>query len=177
MHLKRIKKGLAISLVAAMVILSNTYSIKAMENEDYSPEIDYSENANSKENDITGLTDEEFDTLYNQFLEHYKNVDFNSDDENIDAFIEYAIAVGAIKDTPQARDVLSVTYVANCKKVSGKWNITVTVKDRYDFAYQKWGSYRKGLSNAAKVALNNYGYNAQKVGAIKNYNISITINS
>lgn len=272
MHLKKIKKGLAISLAAAMIILSNTYSIKAMDNEDYSPETNYSENANSEENDITGLTDEEFDTLYNQFLEHYKNVNFNSDDENIDAFIEYAIAVGAIEDTPQARDALSVltyrkemrtvvaggraagyttsaellehslqdkpsnktykagsrvsnqiknsseykkeldkirntlksvsgtsksingsmaltsttdlhlafhavSYTANCKKVSGKWNITVTVTDRYDFAYQKWGSYGKGLSNAAKVALNNYGYNAQKVGAIKNYNVSITINS
>lgn len=71
----------------------------------------------------------------------------------------------------------AVSYTANCKKVSGKWNIIVTVKGCYDFAYQKWGSYGKGLSNAAKVALNDYGYNAQKVGAIKNYNVSMTINS
>lgn len=71
----------------------------------------------------------------------------------------------------------AVSYTANCKKVSGKWNITVTVTERYDFAYQKWGSYGKGLSNAAKVALNNYGYNAQKIGDIKNYNVSMTINS
>lgn len=272
MHLKKFKKGLAISLAAAMIILSNTYNVKAMESEGYSQKINYSESVNSEENDITGLTDEEFEILYNQFLDHYKDLNFNSEDYNVDIFIEYAVAVGAIENTPQARDALSVltyrkemrtvvaggraagyttsaellehslqdspskknygagtrvsnqiknsseykselnkinntlkgvsgpsktisgsmaltsttdlhlafhavSYTANCKKVSGKWNINVTVKDRYDFAHQKWGSYGKGLSSAAKVALNNYGYDAQKVGAIKNYDISITINS
>lgn len=66
-----------------------------------------------------------------------------------------------------------VSYTASGRKTNGKWNLTITFKDTYDFESQAWKNAM--TDNLAVTALNNYAAYAQSIGAIVPYNVLITV--
>lgn len=67
----------------------------------------------------------------------------------------------------------SVDYSVYGVKVNGKWTLTITFTDTYDFEIQQW---KNSMTDDALVTiLNNYAAIAQSIGAIVPYNITVTV--
>ena len=66
-----------------------------------------------------------------------------------------------------------VSYKVVGKKVNGKWNLTITFSDRYDFETQAWKNSM--TDNAAVTIMNNYAAYAQSIGAIVPYDVKVTV--
>lgn len=66
-----------------------------------------------------------------------------------------------------------VSYKVVGKKVNGKWNLTITFSDRYDFEAQAW---KNSMTDSAAVTImNNYAAYAQSIGAIVPYDVKVTV--
>jgi len=66
-----------------------------------------------------------------------------------------------------------VSYQVVGKKYKGKWNLTITFTDRYDFETQAW---RNSMTDhVAVTAINNYAAYAQSIGAIVPYDIKVFV--
>ncbi len=67
----------------------------------------------------------------------------------------------------------NVDYSVYGVKVNGRWTLTITFTDTYDFEIQQW---KNSMSDdAAVTVLNNYAACAQLIGAIVPYNITVTV--
>lgn len=68
-----------------------------------------------------------------------------------------------------------VSYNAKSTKNlnTGLWTTTITFNDTYDFDPLAWQGVSAGLGHAAVVALNNYAVDAERIGAIVPYKITI----
>ncbi len=66
-----------------------------------------------------------------------------------------------------------VSYVASGTKSKGKWNLTITFTDTYDFEMQAWKNAMTG--NPVVTVLNNYGAYAQSIKAIVPYKVKVTV--
>lgn len=69
-----------------------------------------------------------------------------------------------------------VSYVAyGTRTISGLWNLTITITDRYDFQQQPWANQ---MTTADLVTfINNEAAAAQDAGAIVPYNIRVTVST
>ena len=65
-----------------------------------------------------------------------------------------------------------VSYTASGVKTGDTWVLTITFKDRYDFAAKDWSSTLSAQS--VVTVINNYAVYAQTLDAIENYDISVT---
>lgn len=65
-----------------------------------------------------------------------------------------------------------VSYTASGTKAGDTWVLTITFKDRYDFAAGNWSSTLNAQSIV--TVINNYAVYAQTLDAIVNYDISVT---
>jgi len=67
----------------------------------------------------------------------------------------------------------SVDYSMYGVKVNGRWTLTITFTDTYDFAVQEW---ENAMTDSALVTiLNNYAAVAQLIGAVVPYDIAVTV--
>lgn len=66
-----------------------------------------------------------------------------------------------------------VSYVARGVNNNGRWTLTITISDRYDFEEQKWKNSM--TDNNLVTIINNYAAYAQDIGAIVPYNIKVTV--
>lgn len=66
-----------------------------------------------------------------------------------------------------------VSYTASGRNTNGKWTLTITFKDTYDFESQAWKNAM--TDNLAVTALNNYAAYAQSIGAIVPYNVQVIV--
>lgn len=89
-----------------------------------------------------------------------KSVEYNNRSGNTITF--------DIKNNP---DLYLAYHGMNYSEGSG----TVTFTDRYDFAFMKWEDTFSLQSIIA--AVNNFAFFAQCIGAIQNYDISVTVNT
>ncbi|MEQ2543297.1 hypothetical protein WMO27_18525, partial [Lachnospiraceae bacterium CLA-AA-H183] len=64
-------------------------------------------------------------------------------------------------------------YSATGVKSNGKWTLTITFTDTYDFDAQSWKNAM--TDNALVTILNNYAAYAQSIGAIVPYNVTVTV--
>lgn len=67
----------------------------------------------------------------------------------------------------------NVNYSATGVKSNGKWTLTITFTDTYDFDAQSWKNAM--TDNALVTILNNYAAYAQSIGAIVPYNVTVTV--
>lgn len=67
----------------------------------------------------------------------------------------------------------NVYYSATGVKSNGRWTLTITFMDTYDFDAQSWNN---AMTDSALVTiLNNYAVYAQSLGAIVPYNVTVTV--
>lgn len=66
-----------------------------------------------------------------------------------------------------------VSYVARGVNNNGRWTLTITISDKYDFEAQKWKNSM--TDNDLVTIINNYAAYAQDLGAIVPYNIKVTV--
>ena len=67
----------------------------------------------------------------------------------------------------------SVDYSVYGVKVNGKWRLTITFTDTYDFEIQQW---KNSMTDEALVTiLNNYAAAVQSIGANVPYNTTVTV--
>lgn len=67
----------------------------------------------------------------------------------------------------------NVNYSATGVKTNGKWTLTITFTDTYDFDAQSWNNAM--TDNALVTILNNYAAYAQSIGAIVPYDVTVTV--
>ncbi|MCF0130287.1 MAG: hypothetical protein HUJ71_01105 [Pseudobutyrivibrio sp.] len=68
-----------------------------------------------------------------------------------------------------------VSYSAVGNKANGKWNLTITFSDKYDFETQTWTNSM--TDRKVVTILNNYAAYAQSIGAIVPYNIKVSVST
>ena len=85
-----------------------------------------------------------------------------------------SITLNSTTDLHLAYNAVSYTIIGN-SLAGGKWNLTIIIRDRYDFEQQAWGNL--SLSDALVTFINNQAASAQELGAIVPYDIQVTINT
>ncbi len=66
-----------------------------------------------------------------------------------------------------------VNYSIKASKSGNTWTVNITYTDTYDFDWKGWKSYSSSLTHNAGVALNDWGYLAQKHGAVVPYTVTV----